>query len=78
MNLADFLKSRNPKELPDGNKSRVYVHNGTLIIGDRPSDEQLLTEYYTKWKGENLKLTGAQAIPRFYIRVRKFTNCFFY
>ncbi|XP_065883482.1 serine/threonine-protein phosphatase 2A regulatory subunit B'' subunit gamma-like isoform X2 [Dysidea avara] len=55
MNLADYLSQpRNQRDSKEPSK---------------PSDEALLTEYYTKWKGENSKEpTGGHGIPRFYTR----------
>jgi len=41
-----------------------------MVVAGRPSDGELLTKYYTQWKGENSKKpSGGQGIPRFYTRV---------
>ena len=72
MDLAEYLKARKPKRLQEGKESLGCLMHIVQypFVGERASDEELLTEYYTKWKGENSKPSGAQSIPRFYTRVR--------
>jgi len=77
MDLADYLSQ--PRNQHDSKESLSKPHArsvGTLNLfinmagTARPSDEELLTEYYTKWKGENSKKpNNGHGIPRFYTRV---------